>query len=575
MNFKKVFLLVKAEIKSYRLVSSERFRKFRENKFFIHFLYISACILGFLAGWMIGNFYSKIPDPSVKDMFLQGVVLFLISLPMVVVLTSLILTQINQFQRLGAKLSTQPLYWFPISWEEHTLASIIASILGVPLAFTLFLSLSILVASIFLNIVPLAVLTVFSLFLSDFVASVTTEILKNIQKRIYGALTKVGGRKTIWLRFIGSILFLTIFYFFYFSMYYQVKPTILLKTVVSGLKNLWFIPYTWPSILLSLFINGYIYETIILLIMSMFFAYLLFLAATKLNIKYGLYETPAITISRGIYVSKPGLLRKLGLSAPEVALVKKDFKGLIRRQELASILIFPIISTVVVFVVIVMRIGGESSTRLLYLFVFTYLTLVPGVLMAMGTGIRAIGLEGTRISYIFSMPIDAKTLVRAKYTFTVLLSLTTALICSLIGVLVCKPSLKTLLLSVSETVFLIFSLGMISISFSIKGPDFRELPRPRMIQPIWGIISFLTCFFIGLIETLPVIPFLLIRFLELSEFNFPFWTFSSVPEIYFYIGLSISGVIAFAVTHSFYRFALENAKKFLVHAEKVLAYIEK
>ena len=141
MNWKNVLRLVSADVKSYRVVMGPRFRRFRENKFVTYALYIGACLLGAAIGWIMGSFYIVIADPQLRELFLQGAINLFVSLPTVALLYGLVFTQMGQIQRMGVKASIQPLYWFPITWEEHTMASILANLLGLPLAspYSLFL----------------------------------------------------------------------------------------------------------------------------------------------------------------------------------------------------------------------------------------------------------------------------------------------------------------------------------------------------------------------------------------------------------------------------------------------------
>ena len=256
MNWKNVLLLINADVKSYRLVGGKRFRKFKENKIVTYALYISVCIFGSLVGWLTGNIYNGIIDTQMRVLTLQTIVNFFISLPTIALLYGLILTQMSQFQRIGAKVHVQPLYWFPVTWEEHTLASIIANILGIPLAVTLFAASGMAVASILINLTPMALLTIFALFVCVFMASATTEITKILQIRVSGAITKAASRAAIWLRLIGSILFFIIFYTVYFSLYYRTNPMVLLEMVAMEQRIIWFIPYVWPGIALSYFAIG-------------------------------------------------------------------------------------------------------------------------------------------------------------------------------------------------------------------------------------------------------------------------------------------------------------------------------
>jgi len=569
VNWKNVLLLVNADIKSYRLVGGKRFRRFRENRAVTYSLYIGACLLGASVGWFAGNLYNGITEPQMRALLLQAAVNFFISFPTIALLYGLILTQMSQFQRIGAKLHVQPLYWFPITWEEHTLASIIANILGVPLAVTLFVASGMVVASILIDLVPLALLTIFALFVCVFMASVSTEITKVLQIRVSGAITKAAGRAAIWLRLIGSILFFIIFYTIYFSLYYRTNPIVLLEMVAGGQRIVWFIPYIWPGLSLSYFTSGYKLETALFSSASIIFSYILFFLAAKLNAIYGLYEMPAIKVSKGIHVSKVGLLGRIGFSPIEAAIMRKDFKAFTRRQELAYIFIFPVVFGIMP-ILSTMRAITEAPTPhtlyALYSFLSAYLVLAPGTIMAIMFGTMMLGLEGGSVWYLYSSPIDARRLVRAKYSFVTLFSSAVMVVCSLVISVVWAPSTKIVILCIVEAVFLISSLSMVSLSFGIRGADFRELPRPRMIRPGWAIINGLVCIILALAIVSPIIPLALNFFFKMIES--PIKMSIPVSNAYLYFAVPASGIIAFSIAYMFYRVALKNAEKFLVHAEE-------
>jgi TRAP-type mannitol/chloroaromatic compound transport system permease small subunit len=222
VNWRNVLRLISADVKAHRLVRGKRFRRFRKNRLFTYALYIGACIFGVATGWLIGNFHSGVADQQLRELVLQGAVNIFLSLPTLALLYGLVFTQMRQIQRIGVKASIQPIYWFPITWEEHTLASILANLLGAPLIITTFVGSAVAVASGFLGVIPLAVFTILALLASVFLASATTEILKILQVRISGAVTKLAGRAAIWIRLLGSILFFIVFYMIYFSLYYNV-----------------------------------------------------------------------------------------------------------------------------------------------------------------------------------------------------------------------------------------------------------------------------------------------------------------------------------------------------------------
>ncbi|MDI6847488.1 MAG: hypothetical protein QMD23_05095 [Candidatus Bathyarchaeia archaeon] len=562
MNWKNVFRLISVDVKASRMIRGTRFRRFRENKAVTYALYIGACLLGLLAGWFVGSIFVGITDSAFKQLILDGATSLFITIPTIALLYGLVFTQISQIQRTGAKVSIQPLYWFPITWKEHTLASILANIVGGPFIITIFICSSIITVSLFLGLVPLAVFATFALLLSLFLASTTTEVLKVLQVRISGAVTKAAGRAAVWVRLIGSLLFFLVFYVIYFSLYYNISPLTLIESVAGGQRMLWFIPYVWLGMTLSAFAAGLWLETALFLSASVAFIYFLFLAAVDLNVKFGLYEAPLLKISRGIYAPKTGVLKRLGFSSLEAAILRKDLRAFTRRRELMYIFIFPIIF-IIMPLLSAMR-GGQALPSAFYSFLFIYLTLLPGSLMAVILGSLMVGSEGESVWLVYSSPVSARSLVKVKYSFIVLFSLFATSVCSIAAIFLTYPSLRATAIGFLEAVSLAISLGMVSLTCGIKGADFRELPpRPRMIRPFWSLINMVVCAVIALAIMAPLIPYGIQRIFQ-STFIIP----SILPDYYPYVALSISGIIAAVTTYIAYKIALNSADELLRKAEQ-------
>ena len=410
MNWKNVLQLINVNVKSYRMIRGSRLRKFRGNRFVTYALYIGACMIGTLIGWLMGNFYIRIPDLALQKAIFEGAKALFISLPTISLLYGLVLTQISQFQRVGAKVSIQPIYWFPISWQEHTLASIISNMLGTPLIVTAFISSGVLAVSIFLGLVPLAAVTILALFISVLLASVTTEVFKTLNVRLSGAMTKVAGRATMWIRLLMSVGSLVVFYLIYFSIYYNTTPFAIFGTVAGGQQALWFIPYVWPGIALSSFANSLWLETTVCLMLSTAFICAIFLAATRLNMRFGMYEMPSIKLSHGAYAPKTGFLRKLGFSPVEAAIMRKDVKSFTIRHELMYIFIFPIIF-IVMPILTTLRTetgAGNPMPAAFPSFMFAYMTVLPSTLIAVTIGSMITGSEGESIWHLHSSPSPPK-----------------------------------------------------------------------------------------------------------------------------------------------------------------------
>jgi len=558
MNWKNVVRLISVDIKSGRLIRGQRLRRYRERRVFQYLLYGGACVLGLSIGLAVGSFYKGVPDPDLRNLLYQGSRSLFLSLPTMVLILSLVFTMMGQIQRTGVRSSIQPPYWLPITWEEHTLASTLAHLIGVPLALIILLSSFIATFSIFLGELPLATLTIFALLASAFLASTTTEIFRVLQVRLIGAVYKTSGKAAIWVRFAGSILFLIAFYVVWFALTSGAGFVTLIEVVAGAQEAVWFIPYLWLGMILASFTSGLLVQTIIFSLASLLFIVVLFYVAVRLNARFGLYEPPAITVSRGVYVPKVGLLGKLGFSSLEAAVIRKDIKAFTRRRELMYIFIMPL---VFILMPLMQYLGmlGEPVPPEGSRFLFAQMLLAPGAIMAVMLGLMIIGEEGGSVWLFFSSPITPRSLVKCKYAFVIIFSCIVTLVCGVIGILITRPSPDIAIALLIESILLIFALGAVSLGAGINGADFTEVPRPRMVRPLTSLVTMLLCFVLALAIFSP----LLLHAVTMEYILIPV----PLPKIDLSIAVSISAVIAVVITFVFYKIALKNAEEFLINAE--------
>jgi hypothetical protein len=558
MNWKNVVRLISIEIKSGRLIRGQRLRRYRESRIFQYLLYGGACVLGLAIGLAVGNFYSGMHDPELKRLFDEGARSLFPSLPTLILISSMVFTMMAQIQRAGVRFSIQPPYWLPITWEEHTLASALAHLIGVPLVSIILVGSAIAAFSIFLGELPLAIFTILALLASAFLASMTTEIFRVLQVRLTGAVYKSSGKAAVWVRFVGSILFLVAFYVVWFAITSGAGFVALIEVVAGGQEAVWFIPYLWLGLTLASFMSGLLVQTIIFSLASLLFILLLFYMAVRLNARFGLYEPPAITISRGVYAPKVGLLGKLGFSSLEAAVIRKDFKAFTRRRELMYIFIMPL---VFILMPLMQQLGllGEPAATEPSRFLFAWILLGPGAIMAAMLGTMIIGEEGRAVWHFFSSPITARSLVKCKYAFIVIFSCVVTLVCGVVGILVMCPSLDITVALLIESILLIFALSAVSLVVGIEGADFTEVPRPRMVRPLMSLVNMILCLVLALVIFSP----LLLHAVTMEYILIPV----PLPKIELSVAVSISAVMAFVVTFVFYRIALKNAQGFLRKAE--------
>jgi hypothetical protein len=552
---------MRVERKSGRLIRGRKLTRYRESGFLAYWPYWVGLALGIVSGLLAGMIYNfaSAADPEISTLFQEGALSIFLSLPTLVLVYSLVFTTMQQIQRSGVRASSQVPYWLPVTWQEHTLASILASLLGFPLASVVFITLVITILSVFIGQFLLAVMASLAVFAAAFMASAITEVLRILQVRFIGAVYKSSGRAAVWVRFIGSLLFFLVFYIIYFYMTSGGAAT-LIQTIASTQTAAWFIPFVWLGMTLYSFTSGLLLQGFIFLVLSILFIAGLFFLATLLNRRFGLYEPPAITISRGVYAPQTGFLGKLGFSTAEASLIRKDLRAFTRRRELMTIFIIPI----VIMLVQVMQTLGLTETVPVQFFVYLAAStfLLPASVMAMSLGSFMIGEEGQAVWRIYASPISAKTLVKSKYCFIIFFSVIVLAITGIFGFIVYHPSLRATVVAYCEAVFLIFALGAISLSNGIKGADFTETPRARMIHFSRSLINLGTCLLAGIAMLAPFFPYALSSML--SEIM-P----SLTVEVFLdpLLALVVSAVIAVIFTVIFYRIALKNASELLAKAE--------
>jgi hypothetical protein len=558
VNWKNVLHLVRIDVKSGRLLRGKRLTRFRESRVFTYVLYGGALVLGLVVAALAGMFYNSASaiDPNLPALVDEVMLSLFVSLPTLVLIYSLVLTMMQQIQRSGIKSTIQAPYWLPITWGEHTLASILANLIGIPLVSIMFIAPAMILFSTFTGQVGAATATVLAVCAAAFMASAVTEVFRVLQVRFIGAVYKSTGRAAIWVRFVGSLLLFLVFYIVYFYVVSGTGGVSLVQTLASGQSTIWFVPFVWLAMTLYSFLNGLILQGIIFAVLSIGFIAALFYLATSLNGKYGLYEPPAITVSRGVYAPKIGILGRLGFSTTEAALIRKDLKAFTRRRELMVVFIIPIVIVIAPIMQSLGQTGGPVPTEA-SLILAALIFLFPSAMMATMLGSFMIGEEGETMWRIYSSPISPKSLVKSKYFFVVFFSLAVLAVTGTVGFVVFHPSLRTVLAALLESVFLVFALGSISLSNGIRGADFTEVPRPRMIRTLWSFINLITCFLAAIAILAPFVPYLLSTF-------FP----SLVqPFMDLYVAVVLSSIIAAVVTLIFYRISVKNAEELLRKAE--------
>jgi hypothetical protein len=304
------------------------------------------------------------------------------------------------------------------------------------------------------------------------------------------------------------------------------------------------------------FSTGMLLQGVLFMALSLLFVAGLYYLAVILNVRYGLYEPPAITVTRGIYTPKTGFLGKLGFSNVEAAIIRKDLKAFTRRRELMTIFIGPIVFVLIPFFQTMgLTSSPDAPTTELRLFFMAFTFFFPGAIMAMSLGNFIIGEEGQAVWRLYAAPLSARSLVKSKYFLIVLLGLLVVAITGTAGSLIYVTSTIITVTALAESIFLVFALSALSLSSGIKGADFNELPRARMIRTEWAFLNLIGCGLAGLAIIAPLIPYGISRIIP------GFWYLDPI------VALTVSGIIAGVIIVVFYRISINYAEDLLKKAE--------
>lgn len=556
MSLKNVLRLIGVYSKSSRLITRKNFRRYHESRLGAFLVYALAIAIGVAGGLLFAFLYASTPGDDVRRAIIQGAAGFFISLPTLSVLYTLFLAMMFQMQRSAIGVAIQPIYWFPITWEEHTAASVLMSTLNGSLWIALLLCSAALTVAVPMGMLPLAILTSLGIMMCILMTCVTIEAARSLLAGLAGRVFRAAGRSAIWIRFFMTLLVFTIAYMAYFA-FTQSSMAVVFNAISEGQLAYWFIPYVWPGVALSAFEEGLWPVSAMLLTGSAIFTIAIFMAAARLNAMYGISDTVAIRLSSE-YGSGRGILGRLGMPPAVSAIMKKDFRAFTRRTELMYVFIAPIVIIVATLMPLLTRGSGPMGGGMIYKFFYIYLAVFPSAILAMALGTSMIGMEGERLWLLCASPVSIKSLVRAKLMFPILLCAVLSLAFSAVGYAIFKPSVQLAATGIIEAILLIITLGAIALTCGIAGADFREAPRQRMIRVEWSMACMLICAIAGLIVVLPVliygIPALLSQLLPSI----------AISGIYLYVAWLLSAAIAIVISYTSYRISVKCAEKLFV-----------
>ncbi|PVX26688.1 MAG: hypothetical protein CW691_00635 [Candidatus Bathyarchaeum sp.] len=449
-----------------------------------------------VAAFLVATFAGAFLEEVSASGFMLQVSIFLPSMMTLVAIMYGLLFEFSQSSSVG---SSDVINWLPIHALEFVLASVIsmlyflAPLLGIIFGATFGLSWStnMLDAGLF----SLTVGTL-GLFLGAFVL----EIIRAITNRVSSTVYKRSGRTAVAVRMFVFIIMFVVFMLvsnvnFLFS---------ILEQFMGGIESAWFIPILWPSLTIMSYLATESIQMLLYALLSIGFTGLLLWASVKLREKYWVPAPFAIKLaSSKPYTPKQGLLGRLGFTAAESALLRKDFRGLTRRKEMMVWIAVPLgISVISLF-------SSQSSlstaTATLDKLALFLGPLIGVFMFAFYLTLTGIGQEGSAFLNLLIVPLKNKEVVKAKLATPLVPSVCAMVVVTALIHVIVQPRLEALLAIAVALFAVLFECSFVGLAVGSRFPDFTEVPRARFVDQkgVWlGMLVMAGCVIATLLPVL-------------------------------------------------------------------------
>ncbi len=324
------------------------------------------------------------------------------------------------------------------------------------------------------------------------------EIMRAVINRVTSLVYHRAGRGTILIRIAVTVLVILV-------VELGVNPVILSNLVgtFTGVVNAaLFVPFFWSSASVGYLVQGQSALSAVFFGLSVAFAVLLLFAAVKIRAKYWSPVPVTIEVTEAVYSpSTGGLLRTLGLSETEAAMVRKDLRGYTRRRELIPYLALPVVFVALILVQQTsMSSGGLSSPGSV-----SYPFWLVGGILAVIVGATSVGQEGKAILNVYASPVPARAFLKAKLLVSFLFGATTVVALAVASSILSSASTSSFIASLVASVVIAVECTFIGVGMATRFPDLQERPRPRFIRPMGMLLAMIVGVVSAFVTALPLL----------------------------------------------------------------------
>jgi hypothetical protein len=343
-----------------------------------------------------------------------------------------------------------------------------------------------------------AVLSVISLLAVGSLVEIMRAAINRVSSLVYGK----AGRGTIVIRIVVMVIVILVVELGF-------NPTILSSLIGSftGVVDAaFFVPFFWPSVSISYYLQGASVLSVAFFGMSVFFTLLVLFAAVKVRARYWSPVPVTIEVTEAKYEPRIGFLQSLGLTAAEAALVRKDLKGYTRRRELIPQLALPFVFVALLLVQqLSMSASGAGATA-----GNVYPFWLIGGIMAIIVAASSVGQEGKAILNVYTSPMNPRAFFRAKFLVASIFGWTTVLALLIASSILASVSVGEFLASLAVSLVVALECTLFGFAVGTRFPDLQERPRPRFVRPLGLLVAMVVGVLAAFITALPLVlwPFM-------------------------------------------------------------------
>jgi len=483
--------------------------------------------------YYLGSSIASSAPRSLVSLVSGGVRSFIVILPAVILTIILVLGLVLEVSAGAQFASSDTVNWLPVTAGEYVAASTLSLLIYYSVFPVVVLGATLSLAYVFgiLNAWELAaVLSIFGIVASTSILEIARAILNRFSTSLY----RRGGRAAIALRALFGVIVIILFQ----ALFYPTVYEHFLGVITTSFGPTWLVPLLWASVAVTALLNSNLLVSTLFSLLAIGFAVVLFFSAVAARSRYWVPAQPSVRISSSVYAPKHGFASRV-FNQSQLAITKKDLRGLVRRREMVRLLALPGVFLVVAFLSSTTS-GGFSFFDYFGMFIVAYTALYFSM--------SNVGAEGKSIMNLYQAPLVTRDFVIGKAGPPIIFGSGFGIVFYVITTVIGSRAFAAFApLFLVLSVGLAFEMSLLGLLLGTRFPNFSESPRAQFVSQTAGLIAFPSAVLIGGISLSPI--------LVTSFFNLGY---SSVVEG-FIASLAVIGL----VTYLFYWLAFRQADRLL------------